>query len=247
MSIFLDIIFAVIIIAFAVSGLKKGFIKSIMSFATFILALIISYNFTPLLSGYFNQHIISEKISQSVSDSINEIIGEGIDSISIDSLFKDKPTGFTDILERYGVKFSDAEELYNSKSAIGSSDVVSELSDFIAAPISNTISNVLAFVTIFLASVIVLMCLTLILDTVFKLPVLNLTNKITGLILGIAVGLLFAFVLSLVLEVVFPLLNSINPDLFTDKSLEQSYVYSVIKEYNPIKIIFSTFFNSGNS
>lgn len=63
MSLILDGILLTVIIISIISGIKRGFIKTIMSFVSIIVAIFCGWMFTPQLAEYYNEHIFLRQMS----------------------------------------------------------------------------------------------------------------------------------------------------------------------------------------
>ena len=106
----------------------------------------------------------------------------------------------------------------------GSMETVSDLADYIAQPVADLLSGAAAFLGLFLAAFIVLSLVTLLLDAVFHLPVLNSANRLFGLVFGVAAAALFAFLFSSAAASIITGLGSVDSKLFGAHVVESSIV-----------------------
>ncbi|MHB1153669.1 MAG: CvpA family protein [Eubacteriales bacterium] len=228
MGILIDIILIATVVLSIWSGVKRGFIRSLMNIITFSAALLCGWYFYPSLAVIYSSKYLLDKFTADIYNSINTIISSGIESIDLSRLFADKPDAFLDITRRYSVDINLLEEYFNTQVMKGSQDITADISTRIAAPVANGISEVLAFLTIFLGVVILLKIVTLILDLIFKLPVLNAFNRVAGFVLGSVCGLAYAWILSIVIAASLPFLSMIFPVIFTQNTRDSSIFLNLI-------------------
>ena len=237
MSIAIDLLILLIIFGSIVGGIRKGFVRSVMDFVTFIAAIICAWAFAPILADFFSDSYFMQRITASVTDAIDKVIGGAASPITLDSLFAEKPAAFVDIIDRYSANIAEAERFYNAQVATGVQNAADKLSEFIAGPVASAVSNVIAFVVIFAAVSLVLTIIAVILDAVFKLPPLNTLNRVFGFMLGAVCGLLYAWAASMVLYAALPSLTALWPEVFASSLLDNSILLGIFYEYNIFRYI----------
>ncbi|MFA6947490.1 MAG: CvpA family protein [Eubacteriales bacterium] len=229
MSIFIDVFLAAVILLAIISGVTKGFVRSVMNILTFAAAFVCGWLFTAPLSEYYLNTVFMNRISGGVENAINSILSS---SISLDSLFSDKPEAFTSITDRYLTDFGSLSQYYGEAVSEGSKNLSSGVARYIAAPVAQMISNVLAFLTIFAGVVIVLKLTAFILDLIFRLPGLNALNRIGGFIFGGACGIMYAWIFAIVITAAAPALAALFPDTFSASVTENSLLLGIFSKYN---------------
>ncbi len=194
MPLLLDLILVLVFALCVYTGLKRGFIRSVMGIAVVVISLIGALKLSPFLSSYLNRTVVGPGITEQVSDSIDSIMTGTID---LDRLFEEKPTAFTDILDSFGIDFEELHGYYrNELKAEG--DASAKLSAYIADPIAKMISDAAAFAVLFILFSLVLTVIMLVISLIVRIPLLNELNKGLGLVLGILKGGLYAWGLSLI-------------------------------------------------
>lgn len=239
MSILIDLILVVIISMSIFSGYRKGLIRSVMNLVTFIAAFVSAWLFYPVLGNYYKDNIFLSKITQIVQDAFSALIHNGIDTIDLETLFNDKPQAFTDIISRFSANGLNIENYYSEQIEQGARNITENISSYIADPIAVTLSNILAFITIFFAVVIILKIFTFLLDIIFKLPVLNTLNRALGLGLGAICGLLYVLVISTILKAISPALEVLLPDIYNSSMISNSIIIGLSDRFNVIENIMS--------
>ena len=232
MSLIIDLILILVFIMSIISGYRKGFVRSVMNIVAFTAAFLCGWLFTPALGTYYKEHIVLDGIAGKVSEAINSVVNSGIGSLGLDTLMAEKPDAFTDIISRFNVNIYDVEKYYSARSDLLPETAANKVSEFIADPIAAAASNILAFVTIFFAVIIVLKIATFILDLIFKLPVLNAANRVFGLLLGIVCGFLYVSVLIKIYAAVSPVIGSVFPEIYVRGISGSSMLVNLLKDFN---------------
>ena len=238
MSLIFDGLLILLCVVIIVVETRRGFIKSVMNLGSHIAALFVAYAFTPKLAKFFNDNFFLEKISSGIRDTLKSLTenpsGEGTYNLS--KLFSDLPEPFTEILDRYNVSLdSVSDQIKNVTDA--TEDAVNSLSDSISFGVANVLSSVAAFLLLFVGSILILKLVTLILDSLFKLPVLNSANKALGFLFGVVIALIIAFVFSILSVKLIGALNSISPDLFNQDVIDNSILLKFFANYNIFGVI----------
>lgn len=153
----LDIIALVIIVFCLYSGMKKGFVKSLFSTASFILALVLTLSTVNPAFRYIKETDFGKAIYEKTTINFVETNKEEREE--------------KDILA----------SIIDTDKIIESADSIEEN---LSLDIGNLILRSLCSVTLFLAYTVILKLLANILDTIFKLPVLNAFNKLGGILAG---------------------------------------------------------------
>ena len=231
----IDIILVVAAFFIIRAGWKNGVIKSILSFATTIVAAIVAYAFTPKLSAYFYNNWMLQKVSGGIEKTVGSLAKSG-DGYDFPKLISDMPEVFSNMLEKYSVKSDSLQNFTDNLKDTGDA-ALKKVSDFIASPVSTIISNVLAFIIIFLGALIVLKIVSRLILLLFKAPVLNGADKFAGLILGCFNALVMLWVLSKVLSFGVGALGSVAPSWFGEEAVRRSAVMRIFASYNPFTIL----------
>ncbi|MDD6800710.1 MAG: CvpA family protein [Firmicutes bacterium] len=245
MSLIVDLILLAIIAICVYVGFSKGFVKSFMGLISLGVALFVGVNLTPSFAEYLKKNIFFDKISSNIEAAINKIIGSSVGNIELSSLFKDKPLAFTDLIERYGLIFSDVEEHYaeiSSSGAVSSEAATESIAEYIANPVAGVIAQICAFILIFIGALIILKLITFILELLFRLPVLKTANKLLGGVFGIIGGLMYSWIACSILSVLVPALEKLHPTLFSAAVLEGTIVYKFLSSFNILEAMLLVLF-----
>lgn len=221
MNLLFDGLLLAVAVVVIIIGAKRGFIKSIMGICTLVAALFVAFAFTPTVSVYIEETAFMRDISGNISDTITSLSQNEEDSYNLSRLFSEMPDAFKQILDRYN---ANERELADAISPTPDADksTVDDLSTMIADPVVSAVSGVLAFLALFVLSVIVLKLLTWILDLVFQLPVLKTANTLLGLVVGVLNALVWMWVLSALSVIFIRAMSSVSPEYFSETLIENT-------------------------
>lgn len=232
MSFLFDGILIFICAAVVIVQTKRGFIKSIMHLGSTIASLFVAYAFTPALAAWLNTKVFLDKISGGISETLKSLTeNKGTGGFDLDKLASDQPDAFTQILDRYNINMNSVSE--SIKGVFGAAeDAVESLADSIANDVSYAISSVCAFIAIFCAAMLVLGLLTMLLDFVFRLPVLKSANTLLGFILGVVCAIVLANLFSILSVHMIFALQSVDPEMFNQSVIDNSILLNFFANHN---------------
>jgi len=214
MNAILDIIIVAIAAVTIYFAVKNGFIKTLLSACSFIIAIIITISFASPLKNAFLKTSAADGIRDRVETTLGSVFEEKEDAIAengenefnIDTVFENEGGmyDFFTILEKFGVDKSELQNQVNEWKTETGVNLKQRLVEYIADPIVNAIVSFLVIAFLFLGSLILLKIATYVLNKVCKLPVLKTANKLLGLILGILLALLRIYLFCILIKVLQP-------------------------------------------
>ncbi|QSX05196.1 CvpA family protein [Sedimentibacter sp. zth1] len=217
---YIDIIILVFIGLILLEGFKKGLIKMTFETLGLIIAFFISKQYSYIVEEFLlnrtKLYLIVHDFFQNKAQWLTQMIQEG--TTDVVAKFKE----IIKLPQEMQMIFIDSFK----DGAVNNFDMfVNNISDFIVKSIS--------FLVTFLIVYLLLLIICNIADTILKLPLLNLTNKIGGCIIGIVKGVL---ILYLVFALSSPLIafmpeNNIVKNITESKSHEFFYDKNIILNY----------------
>lgn len=220
----IDIFYVLAAISVVVLFTTKGFVASVSRFGRYIAAAITTYTFGPRLSDFFYERWFFPWISRPVADRVSNFLNNTIGAVDMDGVVDSLP-----VLVR---KFANADALREKYgAAVDNIDSFSkEVARTVSAPPAGLLSNLLAYVAIFLVSLLVFGLLFLLLDKMFDaIPALNVLNRILGFALGLLSAFLALAVITWLLGVLFGLFA---PGERFAAFAEGSHIFGYFKELN---------------
>ena len=143
---------------------------------------------------------------------------------------------FWKILDQYGADSQAVTELINSAND-GSHAAVEQVAYAVSDPIAGTLANILVFIGLFLAAILVLRLITWAIGAVFTLPVLRGVDKTLGLVFGVVSALLFVWIFAMVAAAALDAIASVAPGTIDPKILDDSILLKFFSKYNPVEAI----------
>ncbi len=233
MSLVIDLLLLAIIIVSAAVGVRRGFVRTIMGFVTFLASLLGAWYLTKPVSDWLSETFLAERITDPVAQIIRQLFVPSLDqSEAVPKLFSDMPDTLSSLLSRFGAAPAEAQT-----AASGSADAAQAIAAFLAQPAVRAISDALAFLLLFFGITLALSIITAVLNMIFKLPVLSALNRAGGLLLGLIIGALYAWVIAHVLGISAPYLAQVLPDLFTETTLSDTIIAGWFLRTNPLTLL----------
>ena len=99
MSILFDLILIVVAAICIISGVRRGFIRSVINIVTLAAAVICAYMFMPAVSAYLHEEFIEESVSAPVEEELAGMAGG--DESGLAQLFADSPAALSELVGRY--------------------------------------------------------------------------------------------------------------------------------------------------
>lgn len=237
MNAVLDIIIIGIIIFCVAMGFKNGFIKSIMSFLSFIIAFFMAKTFSPSLSDYMYSSWIKPNFADKAAAQLEKLLPSNVGGV--DKLVRDQPGDFLKMLEGYGFKIPDIETMIGNAAAKTGEELNKFVADNIVEPVAKSISYFLAFVAILAVSLILLKIATLLINRAFKLPGLNIFNRTGGIILGLLYGIIVSYIFVFIAGYVLPYLAANGVISSAGGVVGDTIFFKWFDSYSPVNYIMS--------
>jgi len=188
----------VILVGNALIGRKVGFIKTVFSLCSMIVAIFLTVLISPTVNDLMkgNEKFYSYveekagKIVQAEAEETNEEAEETKDEAENLSIGKlPLPQSIKDTL------------IKNKDSKVNGILAAGGLKDYIAKYLANIIIKALAFIVTFIIILILLWAICFALNIISKLPILNSINKTAGLLAGLVHGLVIVWIFFILLTV----------------------------------------------
>lgn len=223
MAVIIDIVIVGIILLFVLVGIKRGFIKEIVSLVGVIIAAVLAVTLSGAGSTFIYDSFIDGKVQDTVSNSIVSAVGNDAGEI-----LENIPQKFITAGEGLGIN---VEELVNDNMGETveqtASSVASTVSVKIVRPIISGIIRVVLFILIFIIAKILIGWLGRVLNIIAKLPVIGGANTLLGGVVGFIRGIIFALILCFVVIIIV----DVKPTgLFgiTSETVENSVIFDFL-------------------
>ncbi len=175
----------------ALIGMKVGMIKTIFSLCSMIIAMVLTIWLSPYINDYMRGN---DTIYKAVSNKVEKILPE-IDTTTD----KNKQVS---MIEGLSLPKSIKNALIeNNNTQVYKQLAVKNFKEYLNGYITGIVINALAFSITFILIFVLLWIISVALDLISKLPVLNQINKTAGLLAGLVHGLVLVWLLFILLTV----------------------------------------------
>lgn len=237
MWLILDVILAAIFVLFAISGAKRGLIKSVCGMLVTIAAILIAVNFHAPVAEYFRHSVVYRQLKDNLNGKVEAYVANSMDEEKLGTLLDDAPTGITALFAGFGIGTDEVRAKYAELVQNGEAQIAEKLSDYIVEPAAKTLSDALAVLVVFLAALVLLNLAVWLLDLIFKLPVLHFANQFGGFVFGLAAGLLVAFLFCTAVHIALPYLPGAGISI-TKESASQAILFQALSDINPLAFLY---------
>lgn len=184
---------AAVLVVFALKGRKVGFIKTIFSIFSIIIAIVVSSALSPYVSKALRTN---EKFYNYINERVEDVINLKVED-------KDKTTVSeqADAISKLSLPESIKKNLLENKnnSEVYKALHVETFKEYVNGYITTIAINAIAFIITYVIVTILLFAVCIALNIISKLPIINGLNKTAGLLVGLFEGLLVIWMLCIVL------------------------------------------------
>ena len=221
LPIVLNVIVLVSLLIPVVRGFMNGFVKTVLHLLRFVVAFVVSCIFVKPLGLWIKEKWLGGKFYDTVYDALNKSFDGSADGMA-DAV----PAGLKALLETFGFDLGGA-----ASDAVGEGEgMLASFASTVADKLSSIASVAIAFVAIFLLSLIVVVLLTKVLNfLVEKIPFVRGLNRVLGLLAGAFIGVVTAWTTS---QLIVFLLTT-----FTHVDYSQAVVLNFFHDISPLRWI----------
>jgi uncharacterized membrane protein required for colicin V production len=214
----------------------KGFIKSVLGSSKILLAFIIALIFAKPVGGWISESFLFEPINNSIFSSLSNMLSQAESQINIEGLVAKLPAWVLAFFENVGLSIESI--VLDECGSLLTNDNIIAISASIAGVVSSIISTAIAFISVFVISMIALIIVVFFLDKLFKAPILNKLNKALGFAFGIITAFIALTVISAALTLVLNIMSAGNPEISAEIIKDKTIVYKLISSINVISWFF---------
>ncbi len=187
-----DIILILLLLLFAGMGMKKGFMKTMLSFAGIILSLIIAVFLTNSFAGMLEGTGIHDFIIKSSSGMLDGVGGFMATEIpSYEVLYEALSASMPDFI---------AKMLADSAAALIGTSANMTIAELLTPTLASFFLHIASFFILFVGSFIITLIVKAIVSAITSLPIISTVDKLLGFVLGLVKGILFISAVMLLLS-----------------------------------------------
>lgn len=214
----LDIATITIIGLNGIVAFQRGFIKTLFSFVSLIVTVIITKYIYPYFSGFLMK---TTGVFDGIKNSVMKLFD--LDNIGQEIISPQQQINYINDLPL--PKQLKSMLIANNNNEIYDIFNIDHIGEYVGSIIASLAINIISFLVVFIIVTIILRIVINILDLVSKLPVLNQINKMGGLILGLLMGVTIVWILCLLISLLSTNASFTNLILMMQKSPITRFLY----------------------
>ncbi len=222
-----DIILLLVFASMLITGIVKGFVKSVLGMIAMAAAFFLAYQFSAVLAPVIYERFLSERVFDLISKNLVDASGATAAAKQASAVITSIPEFVINIAASLGIDTNGITEKINGLDN-KSTTIARELTDTVASPIITAVTHAILFALLLALIYILLMIIVRLIDKFFKLPFLKTANRLLGGVLGAVKGVILVFLLC----VLFEIIAGIGKESVVAQAVDSSKIVSFINENN---------------
>lgn len=227
MSIVLDVILVVIFAAFVLVAAKKGFVKTLLELVAVAAALVLAYQFSPVVAQGAYDGFVKESMITSIEEQIDENFDTSTAAKKAEVTLEALPDFMVSLASSAGVEINDIKAKIASEK-FSSKNVATELVEKVAEPIVIGALTIVFFMILAIVLIFALKFVAHLVSKLFDVPLIGTANKILGGALGACKGVIVLLFLCTILDFLFA-----KGDGELSTAVNDSFVIGLLDNINP--------------
>ena len=227
MSIVLDVILVVIFAAFVLVAAKKGFVKTLLELVAVAAALVLAYQFSPVVAQGAYDGFVKESMITSIEEQIDENFDTSTAPKKAEVTLEALPDFMVSLASSAGVEINDIKAKIASEK-FSSKNVATELVEKVAEPIVIGALTIVFFMILAIVLIFALKFVAHLVSKLFDVPLIGTANKILGGALGACKGVIVLLFLCTILDFLFA-----KGDGELSTAVNDSFVIGLLDNINP--------------
>ncbi|MBR5444831.1 MAG: CvpA family protein [Clostridia bacterium] len=232
MSLLLDGLILVCGLCCVISGIRYGFVRSVIGLIKGVVSLLAAWAYTPVLRETIKDNYIIGQIADGISQTLRSLaLNLENQTYDLSKVAADLPEAYTSILERYGI---DIPEFTAGIANVTRADeaLIYNFSEQIADPCATMVASAVSFALLFVGVYVALSLAAWVFDLIFQLPGLSGANRFAGFLFGLVEALFFAYVIAVTGSALMTALGPIDAGIFGKSVVENTVICRFLLEYN---------------
>ena len=204
-----------------------------------MISALLAYLLGPLVATLLANGFVGKGITNFVYEKIVALYGGAVEVFDLSSVFEKINTDFAWI-KAFGADISGLEAKYGELTGVTNEELFA-FAQNIASPVITAVSNVMAYVGVFLISFVLCIILTFVVKGVTeildKIPVAGKVNHWLGLALGVVTGVVVVVIGVYVADVAMQYISAVNENFDYPALLENAKLFNWLRELNLIQYL----------
>lgn len=236
MSAILDILIIVIIALSIFFAAKRGFIRTLLGGTSFLIAVAVALIFINPVRDYLGNSSVADKARASLSDTLAGFVSS--DSESYDPKLLEDNSAFMNMISVFGIDTDEIQEKWQDWRTENTEKLRVDLEEYVSKPVVHAVATVVAFLALFLGSLLILKLALFLLDRFFRLPVLRQANTFLGVLLGVILAAVRVYLFVALVNLLLPYGTQLGWKFFSQLDAGSTILFSWFCEHNLFTIFF---------
>lgn len=226
MSIILDLIVIAIIALFSFLSAKKGFVRTLVEVAGFVLAAVLAFSLSTPISTSISENTVMPIIEEATVSALENVSTDNI-SQATDNVWDQLPSFVLSAAESSGITKDSISDHLSASSEKTIEGLSTELSNRVFLPIVSNVIKTVVTVILFVVLLVLSIFLARIINRLFSGVILGKLNKTLGGILGAIKGAAIASIFCLAVSLIADLTKGDFLSITTE-TIDSTYIVSTI-------------------
>ncbi|MBR5445453.1 MAG: CvpA family protein [Clostridia bacterium] len=215
-----------------ISGIRNGFIRSVIGLVKGIVSLLAAWAYTPVIRDTIKENYIIKQIADGIAETLQSLaLNLDTQTYDLSKVAADLPEAYTAILDRYGIDIpsftADIASVTRADEAL-----IYRFSSQIADPCASLVASAVSFALLFVGVYVALSIAAWLFDLIFQLPGLAGVNRFAGLVFGLLKAVFFAYVIAVTGSALMTAMGPIDATLFGPSVTENTVICKFLLEHN---------------
>lgn len=233
MAFIVDIILVLIFALSVFRGVKRGFVKTVFSCFTVVIAIVLAGIFGSSVGSLLKETDLYAGMHQSVKEDISQSLLESAKNTAdgkVDEAAENNPLLWS--IVRMGADEDEIDDIVAKAVTDSTEDVRDEVSSRLADKALTVFADALGKLIVFLVVMLFGRIIAKVLSLLTKLPFISALDRFGGLGAGIILGFVYIFVLCAAVEILLPYIPE-NPVVYMGMK-NDTLVFRLFSAINPI-------------
>ena len=236
MSAILDILIIVIIALSIFFAAKRGFIRTLLGGTSFLIAVAIALAFINPVRDYLGNSSVAYKARASLSDTLAGFVSS--ESESYDPKLLEDNSAFMNMISVFGIDTEEIRGKWQEWRTENTEKLRVDLEEYVSKPVVHAVATVVAFLALFLGSLLILKLALFLLDRFFRLPVLRQANTFLGVLLGVILAAVRVYLFVALVNLLLPYGTQLGWTFFSQLDAGSTILFSWFCEHNLFTVFF---------
>ncbi len=235
MSIIVDGIFVVVLCLFVYTGIKSGFVRSILNVTSWFVSFLAASELCSAAAAFLYHNLLSKYVTSVISARIPENLEDGSSIYFAGRVASTVPAFAKRCAESLNVNIDQYASYFKTNTDSGET-LAKDLSDRIAYPLFTSILSVVTFILIFIVVLTVTQFLVRRFGDLIKVSLFKTPDYVLGGVFGLIEGALVVLLLSVIFHV---LAHTIGNEAII-KAVDNSYAVTLMRNSNFLLNMFAS-------